>query len=190
MFELDSRGADRLSSTGSGLRLELFASFNDDLARPERHFVRWGGEAAGFLDLSGANHVLGLRVYTELAERTGAGPVPVTELPTLGGRELMRGFLEGRFRGPSALVVTAEYRYPVWSLVDATLFVDAGNAFDEHLANLHAKRLHLTWGLGVRSNNARNISFDVLLAFGSNRLDTERFEVDYVHFVLGVNNGF
>jgi outer membrane protein assembly factor BamA len=189
-LELDSRGPDRRYSTGSGLRLELFGSFNVDPTEIDLNFFHWGAEAAGFLDLTGANHVLGLRAYTHFVENTGDLAVPFTEQAELGGRRLMRGFLEGRFRGPSAFVVTGEYRYPIWALVDASLFISAGNAFDEHLKDLHVKKLFLSGGLGIRTNTRRNLSFDALLAFGSSRLDQEDVTLEHVHFVFGVNSGF
>jgi hypothetical protein len=184
---LDSRSPDRVYTSGTGLRLELRGSFNVDPTAPELRFVRWGGGIGGFVDLSGENHVLGLRAELDLVENTGEREVPFTELATLGGRERMPGFLEGRFRGASTFLVTAEYRYPIWALMDASLFVGAGNAFGEHLAGLHAKRLHLTWGLGLRTNKRRDVSFDALLGFGSNRFDAGGFKVDHVHFVFGVN---
>jgi hypothetical protein len=187
---LDSRSPDRLATSGTGVRLQLSGSFNVDPAASELSFVRWGGGVGGYLDLTGANHVLGLRAEVELVEPTGSRAVPFAELPSLGGRERMPGFLEGRFRGASTFLVTAEYRYPVWSLLDASLFVGAGNAFDEQLYNLHARRLHLTWGVGVRTSSERDVSVDALLGFGSNRLDAEDFVVDHVHFVFGVNTGF
>lgn len=189
-LELDTRDPDRWHTPGTGLRLELFGAFNLDPAQPERHFFRWGAEAAAFYDVSGVNHVLGLRVHVELVERTGSRAVPFTELAAMGGNEHMQGFLEGRFRGPSAFELTAEYRYPIWALIDASLFVGAGNAFGVHLADLHPARMHLSWGLGVRSSTERNVSFDGLLAFGSNRFDEGSFEVDHVHFLFGVNRGF
>jgi hypothetical protein len=189
-LELDSRSPVRDLTPGSGLRLEMSAAFALDPGNPGLHFLRWGGEASGFMDLSGVNHVLGLRLYAEFIEQTGDDPVPFYELVTLGGLERMRGFFLGRFRGPSALVLTLDYRYPVWSYLDANAFVSLGNAFEEHLAGFAWDRLHLVWGIGVRSNTSRDVSFDLMLAFGSNRLDAGSFLVDEIHFVVGVNQGF
>ncbi len=192
-LELDTRSPDRVFTPGSGLRLELFGSFHLDPNRTELHFFRWGGEAAGFLDLSGINHVLALRVYAEFVEQTGDDPVPVPELIFLGGEEHLRGFLEGRLRGESAFVVTANYRYPVWTFLDANLFVSVGNVFSGHLDDLRIQRLHLNWGIGLRSNASRDVSFDAMVAFGTNRfdhIDEERFAVDHVRLIFGINQGF
>jgi hypothetical protein len=108
----------------------------------------------------------------------------------LGGAEHMRASLEGRFRGQSAMVITADYRYPIWAYLDGELFLGLGNTFGEHLHGFAWDRLHLSWGIGLRSNNSRDVSFDIMVAFGSNRLDADKFEIERVHFVMGVNQGF
>jgi hypothetical protein len=69
-LEIDTRDEDRQWTSGSGLRFEAFGSFNFSPSQ-DLHFFRWGGTAAGFLDFSGWNHVLALRVYFEVLERTG-----------------------------------------------------------------------------------------------------------------------
>ena len=189
-LNLDTRSPHRNVTTGTGLRLDLTCSYAIDPGNPDLHFLRWGGEASGFLDLSGSNHVVGLRIFTEFIEQTGDDPVPFTELAVLGGKEHLRAFLNGRFRGESAAVITAEYRYPIWAYLDGELFVGVGNTFNEHLEGFSWERMYLNWGIGVRTNNSRDVSFDILVAFGSNRLDSDSFEVDRVGFIIGVNQGF
>lgn len=190
LLELDSRNPDRTRSSGTGLRLELLGGYSIDPLRTELQLFRWGVEAAGFLDVSGAGHVLGLRVFAEFLERIGNEPAPVTELVNLGGLELMRGFLGGRFRGMGAIEVTGDYRYPIHHLVDANLFVSMGNTSEAHLDGLSLSKMYLSWGLGVRTNTRRNTSFDLLLGFGSSRLDSGSFAVDSVHLTAGINQGF
>jgi outer membrane protein assembly factor BamA len=187
---LDTRSPDLVRTSGTGVRLELFGTFNVDPSKPDLRFVRWGGEGALFLDITGHNNVLGFRAYTEFAEPLDDETIPFFELPSLGGDEKMRGFISGRFRGNSVFLVTAEYRYPVWALLDASVFVSGGNAFGSYLDGLRLDRLFLSWGLGLRSNMARDVSFDMLLAFGTNRIDSEDIELAHVHFVFGVSTGF
>ena len=52
--------------------------------------------------------------------------VPFYLMPTLGGNDSLRGFRNYRFRGPHALLLQAEYRWEIWSGLDAALFYDAG----------------------------------------------------------------
>jgi hypothetical protein len=191
-LELDTRSPERVHTPGSGLRLELFSSIAMDPADPGLSFVRYGGEAVGFLDLTGINHVLALRLYTELLEPIGDSVVPITERLVLGGGEHMRGFLTGWFHGDSALVTTLDYRYPVHTMVDANLFVSLGNAFNGRFERLHAKRLAMSWGVGLRTNTSREVSFDLMVAFGTNRIEhwDDDFNVDHVRVVAGINQGF
>ena len=191
-LELDSRSPDRVSRPGSGLRLDLFGSFSVDPGDPELRFVRYGGEAAGFWDFTGLNHVLALRFYAELLERVGDTDVPFTERISLGGNEHLRGFLEGRLRGDSAMVATLDYRYPIWSFLDANLFVSVGNAFLGRFDDLHVKRMVMNWGLALRTNTSRNVSLDIMVAFGTNRFEQwdDDFSVDNVRATFGINQGF
>lgn len=64
----------------------------------------------------------------------GGDAVPFFQRPRLGGQRSLRGYASERFWDDSALLFTAEYRYPVWSRMDAVFFVDTGQvfgAFDE-----------------------------------------------------------
>jgi len=191
-FELDTRSPDRVFTPGSGLRLELFGSISVDPGDPELSFARFGAEAAGFLDLSGINHVVALRLYAEMLETIGDSVVPVTERITLGGAEHMRGFLDGWLRGDSALVLTLDYRYPVWTFLDANLFVSFGNVFNGRYEEIQIKKMMMCWGIGLRSNTSRDVSFDVLLAFGTNQMGiwSDDMRINHVRVVFGINQGF
>ena len=191
----DTRSPDRVWTPGTGLRLELFGSFQFDPSATDLNFFRWGGEAAGFLDLSGINHVIALRVYAEALESTGDALVPASELIALGGQRYLRGFLQGRFRGESALVVTTSYRYPVWAFLDADIFASVGNVFGQRWERLHVKRMTLNWGIGLRTNTSRAYSIGIMLAFGTNQFerwddDGGGFHIDRVRFMAGANHGF
>ena len=191
-FELDSRSPDRVFTPGSGLRLELFGSISVDPGDTELSFVRFGGEAAGFLDLSGINHVVALRIYAEMQETIGETVVPITERIALGGAEYMRGFLAGWLRGDSALVFTLDYRYPIWTFLDANLFVSMGNVFSARFSDVHIQKMIMCWGVGLRSNTSRDVSFDILLAFGTNQMGIwwDDFRINHVRVVFGINQGF
>jgi hypothetical protein len=190
-LDLDTRPLDPLLTPGSGARLELFGSFNIDPGQPALNFFRWGTEGSLFWDFSGHNHVLGLRLYMEFLERTGDQVVPFYELPALGGNERMRGFFDRRFIGQSVVDATLAFRYPVWAILDGTVFVGLGNAFDRHLEGFALDKLFLNWGFGLGSSTDRYTSFEILIAFGSNRIDSEDLDpAATVRFVFGVNFGF
>jgi hypothetical protein len=190
--ELDSRGPRGVTWPGSGLRLELIGGYAFDPLDPNLQYLRYGGEAAAFWDITGLNHVLAARLYVRLLESLDDRALPVTERIMLGGVDHLRGFSRGRIRGDSALVASLDYRYPIWFSLDATLFVSTGNAFLGRFENVHVKRMVLCWGLGFRSIGTRRISFDLLVAFGTNQYQhwDEGFAVDNVRFVIGLNRGY
>ena len=188
---LDSRRPREEEYRGSGLRLEADASYAVDPGDTATSFVSWGGEGAALWDFTGYGHVLGARIYTHFTEKVGSNPVPFTELATLGGPELMRGFLTGRFLGASAFEATLQYRYPIWSFADAEVFSSAGNTFDGHLRGFALSRLFLSWGLSLRTTLSRETSLGLTVAFGSNRFDESDFRpADSFRFFLGLNEGF
>lgn len=189
-LDIDSREKTRFRTSGSGGRVELFGSYGIDPMDTGLQVLTWGTEVSGFLDVTGHNHVLGVRGCVEFAEQVGGRSIPVTELITLGGLERMRGFLPGRFHGRSAFVATAQYRYPIWTYIDADLFVSFGNTFDGHLDGFELRQLHMTSGFAVRSNHSRQTSFDFLIGFGTNRLDSHPVRIESVHLAVGVNQGF
>jgi len=188
--EIDTREPVVAVTPGSGVRLELFGGFSFDPSELDTHFFRWGGELSGFLDFTGVNHVLALRIFTEFLTNTGDNEIPFTELASLGGTELMPAYFPGRMLGESAFESTLIYRYPVWSLLDAQFFAGVGNAFDEYLDGFAFDKLFLNFGGGLRSNQSRNVVFELLLGFGTNRLDSDTIEIDNIRFVLGTAIGF
>ena len=174
---------------GSGLRLEIEGEQGFDLRDPtETRWIRYGGTLGAYWDPSGLNRVIGLSLSVEFADPVGGGFVPFTEQVSLGGTELMRGFLEGRLVGRSAAVATFEYRWPVWIWLDGTLHAAVGNVFGEHLDGFDPDLLRLSFGVGFRTVQSRDHSFDVLLAFGSEPFDN--FEISSVRFLFGTTRGF
>lgn len=185
----DTRDRDTEYGGGTGLRLDYFGGYNFSPGESDVSFLRFGGEGSVFYDFSGRNHVLGFSVYADLIEKFGDAPLPVSELIQLGGNEHLRGFLYGRFRGESAFVATASYRYPIWILLDANIFAGVGNTFGPNFEDFGWKRLVFNTGLALRTSLSRDTSIDLLIAVGTNRFE-EDFEVDNVRFTLGANHGF
>ena len=200
---LDSRSPDTQFDGGTGLRFEAFGSFEWDPQQTSRSFFRVGGELSAFYDFSDKGHVAGLRAYTEfLIDDIGDDDVPFTELPQMGGPEIMRGYLPGRFIGKYAVALTGTYRYPVWSLLDAEVFGSIGNAFgtpdevnDVEITGDGSQRfsfnhLYAAGGIGLRTNLDRDVALSILFGLGTNRFDSEDFGIDSIRFTFGVTQGF
>jgi hypothetical protein len=188
---LDSRSPRLDVTPGTGVRFEVDGGYALDPTDTARSFASWGAAGSGFYDFSGARHVVGLELATRFVEPIGDRDVPFTELATLGGLEHMRGFLGGRLRERSAIALTAQYRYPFWTFLDAELFAGVGNVFPGHLRGLRPARLYGNGGFAVRTTFARDTSFALTLALASARFDDPRFRlVDSTRFSLGVTHGF
>lgn len=84
-----------------------------------------------------------------------ASTVPAIFQPTLGGVRSLRGFHDGRFRDRHAVAASAEYQWEAWWALDAAVFVDAGQVFNQ-LQSFAFDRFDYSYGLGFRlhSNSA------------------------------------
>lgn len=84
--------------------------------------------------------------------------VPFYQRPALGGQNTLRGFESSRFQAEGALAGSAEYRYPIWSNLDAVLLVDAGQVFDR-IRDVAADRFHWSYGGGIHLLTERGMAF-------------------------------
>lgn len=92
----------------------------------------------------------------------GKTEIPFQLLPTLGGRDVMRGFRQGMYRDNLLFLVQSEYRLPVYKRLKAALFCSAGDVVNSD--NLKIDKLKLAYGAGLRYrlNDARvHLRFDI-----------------------------
>ena len=187
-FALDSRPVR--PAPGTGARLIGFGDLGVDFANTDRLFLRYGGEMGLFLDLTGRNRNLGLRQYIAFTENLGDEAIPFTELVALGGHQHLRGFYEGRYVGESAFVTTLQYSFPIWVFLDGLVFFDVGNVFGHNLSGFDVDLLASSFGLGVRTNGERDVSFDILVGAGTTPFGSPTFEIDSARFLIGATQGF
>jgi hypothetical protein len=118
-------------------------------------------------------------IALHLETETTAGDLPFYSLPSLGGAERARGFIEGRFRDRSLWAATAEYRFWViprgfalspWTptvrveRLGLALFYDVGSVEDEWWDLFHAEPKQ-SGGVGFRCTLERNAPFRVDVGF-------------------------
>lgn len=174
---------------GNGGRLRLRGSHLFDLRRPlDVRWIKYGGQLAAYLDVTGRNNVFSLMTTVELVESV-AGEVPFTELVRLSGNGPMRGFIGGRLIGESGASAVLEYRWPIWLWLDASVHVGVGNVFDGRFDDFALDRLRASWGVGVRTSSSRDHSFDLLIAVGTQPFD-EGGKIESVRFVFGGSRDF
>ncbi|MGH9719362.1 MAG: BamA/TamA family outer membrane protein [Bryobacteraceae bacterium] len=120
-------------------------------------FTRLEVEAQQYVPFFNDKRVIALRAKTMLSDPRGGQSVPFYLQPTLGGSDTLRGFRDYRFYDDNAMVLTAEYRFEVFSGMDMALFTDAGKVFPRW-KDLNFDKLEASAGFGLRFN-VRNSVF-------------------------------
>jgi hypothetical protein len=188
LLALDTR--EPWPASGSGLRAELEAEQDGEIgpSHPSA-WVRTGASAGAYLDLNQRGRVFGVSLATLFVDPIGGGPIPFTELASLGGDGSMRGYYPGRLVDRSAAVAAAHYLWPIGPWLAGTIEAAVGNVFDEHLQGFRPGRLRFSGDIGLSSQG--NGDYPLELTFG---MGTETFErggqVDSFRATLSVNHGF
>jgi len=165
-----------------GVGLSIIQATRNNQWRPtdgyrlEFHFEDVGGWSGADFDFS--RYMLDYRYYKllfgtynvlalHLRGETLAGHdslIPWWDLPSIGGRDNMRGFWENRFRGKSSALANIEYRYHILHFknnirkihldldCDGNVFYDMGQVFvnEKEFNESLSMKLHNTYGLGFR----------------------------------------
>jgi hypothetical protein len=177
---------------GGGVRIEAHEEsvFPLDASAGEerRSWVKYGGAIGAAVDLTGAQRVLSLTVDAELVDPL-RGSVPFPDQVTLGGDDLMPGYLRGRLYDRTSLVGRLQYRWPVWVYLDGIAHASVGNVYDEHFKGYDAKASRLSSSVGVASNGERDSGFELLVGVGTDPLD-EGFAISSFRLVFGSHHGF
>jgi hypothetical protein len=150
--EADSRDVPGYPTSGGLYHLGL-AMFHD-LDATGQSFRRVDADATQYVPLFHRNWVVAVRGRMALSQ-TGAGnEVPFYLMPTLGGDHSLRGYSNYRFRDRNAALVSVEYRWPVFRMMDAALFADAGSVAPTAGGLLH-ERVERDYGFGLRVHGDR-----------------------------------
>jgi hypothetical protein len=110
--------------------------------------------------------VFAVRLFASTSTPTDGARVPFFLMPAIGGHDSLRGFRDYRFRGPHALFTQTEYRWEVWSGLDAALFYDAGKV-TRRRADLDLSNLEDAYGFGFRFHNDAGVIMRIDAGFGS-----------------------
>ena len=185
---VDTRANRPAPQDGVRIEVEGQPAFNVK-SSPGNAWVRYGGSVGGFVDLTGTNRVLSLALSAQFADPFGGGTIPWNEQVVLGGKQLLRGFRQGRLVDRSALVATLQYQWPVWAWLDGTLHVAMGNVFAPRLSDFATKLLRLSSGVGLRTSNSPDTQFEAILGFGTDTY-SEGLRPSSVRLSLGATHGF
>jgi outer membrane protein assembly factor BamA len=100
----------------------------------------------------------------EKAAPLGNKEIPFFDYPSLGSSHDLRGFSTDRFRDDGSLLLTLEYRYPMWNFADVVFFVDEGQVFDEY-SDISIKDFYTSYGFGFHLISTKGFAFRSEFAF-------------------------
>ncbi len=184
---LDSRGRSRRRT---GLRLDASVEQSTNLdGAPASGWLRYGSTLWAFADLRDGGRMLSLAVTTQLVEPLGDGPIPFTQLVSLGGGRSMAGFRSGRLYDRSSAVVTLRYSWPIWLSLNGSIQAGLGNVFGVRFAGFRPGRARLSTAIGLETYGSRDVIFQALVGFGTETFETGA-NLGSVRMVLGVRSGF
>jgi hypothetical protein len=162
-LEIDYR-EPKNARRGGWYRVE--ASRFHDRAFDAWTFDRLDVDLRQFVGFLAGRRVLAARAHLSTSNVAAGHQVPFYVMPTLGGHDTLRGFREHRFRGPHALLLQGEYRWEIWSGLDAALFYDAGKVA-LHRSDLGLDGLERDYGFGFRFNTNDGVVMRIDAGFGS-----------------------
>jgi hypothetical protein len=119
-----------------------------------------------FASILAERRVFAVRLFLSTSDPASGSRVPFYLMPALGGHDSLRGFRDYRFRGPHAILTNAEYRWEIWSGLDAALFYDAGKVALRR-SDLDFKNLNRAYGFGFRFNTDNGTILRIDAGFGS-----------------------
>lgn len=150
------------AAPSSGFWGSLFTGAAQGVSGDPSHYVRYGGDLHRYFDLYHGDRVLILRARYE-AVTADLDKIPFTDLPRLGGNEVLRGFEVDRFRDRIAALVSAEYDFPIHYGVNGYIFVDGGRVAHE-IGALDPTGVHVGYGGGFQIQSLSSFLFRAQVA--------------------------
>jgi hypothetical protein len=142
----DGRSHDR---DGSGVSASLDATYGHGVAGDPSNHATFTGELVGAIGFGDRQFLL--RGQAATVRALGDAPIPFEELIVPSGYAGLRGFPDGRFRGGTGVVGTAEYRWYVASKWDASIFGDLGTVSQgQTFSDFRGDRWFPDFGAGLR----------------------------------------
>jgi hypothetical protein len=129
-------------------------------------FNRFDADLRQYASILAERRVLAVRFFVSTSDPASGARVPFYLMPSLGGHDSLRGFRDYRFRGPHAILTQTEYRFEIWSGLDAALFYDAGKVALRR-SDLNFKNLEDAYGFGFRFNTDNGTILRIDAGFGS-----------------------
>lgn len=160
-FTYDSRDSQFRPSTGWLVDATFF--YTNQINGNEFGYIGYTAEIQRFISIFRGNRVLLLRAYLAKLDSLNDRSIPFYELNQLDLNHGLRGYTRGRFSDEGALLLNAEWRYPVWAQTEGSLFVDAGQVFNDY-QDINTRTFRVSVGAGLRFVTKENFAFRVQVA--------------------------
>lgn len=161
------------STQSSGVFARAFIGANQVVGRTDSFYFRGGLDLRRYIDLFAGTRVLVLRAHGE-AVSAPVEEVPILDLPGLGGPFNLRGYRRGRFRDQALWLTSAEYRFPIISVLSGFVFVDVGRVFSDPSEALNDPQVGFGGGVELSASDRRLARLQV----GGSRLGTVVFNFE------------
>jgi hypothetical protein len=116
-------------------------------------FRRYEVEAQQFVPLFTTKWVLALHGWEVFSDTSAGELVPFYLMPSLGGKNTLRGYSDYRFHDRDMQVFNVESRWAVWANLDIAAFADFGKTA-ARAADLDFDQMKRSYGVGLRVHNA------------------------------------
>lgn len=150
----DTTAEDGRPMSGGIERLKV--SYFYDTKDENAAFWTFRGEGQRFFGLWNSKQALAIRGYVGWIKAEDWDHVPFQRHLTNDDPDLLRGYQDFRWHGRGLTALSVEYRWPIWAFksadqigVDAYLFVDAGQVFNE-FNQLSGDHVKTCYGMGIR----------------------------------------
>src|SRR5262249_29438795 len=122
---LDTR--DRPGYPRSGGLLRAGSAVYSDQESGAFSFRRYEAEGVRYVPVAAGRLTFAFRGWLLVSDTGPTANVPFYLMPSLGGQDTLRGYLDYRFHDRDLLLVNAESRLALFRHLDAVLFADAGD---------------------------------------------------------------
>ncbi len=161
-LEVDSRDKPKDPHGGT----HFLVKFNQFSDRKYGHysFRQIDASIEQYLPFFNQKRIIALRALSVLSDPRAGSAVPFYMQPSLGGASDLRGYRRYRFCDNNIFLSNAEYRWEVFTLMDAALFADAGKVF-HRVGDFRVRELESDVGFGLRFKTRRAVVLRIDTAF-------------------------
>ena len=171
VLDLSERAGLHAQREYQGTIVLLSYHYGQDVSDRNFAFHRVAGEVRQFIPVPFLpyDRRLALRARYEKTHPPNGKVVPFYEASTLGGVHTLRAYQYARFRDEGYVLFNAEYRWPVWDVLDGVVFFDTGQVFQRY-DEVALDAFHSNVGAGLRVYGREGVAGRLEAAYGEDGL--------------------